>query len=155
MGASVAMNFTAFDALGYGDSDRGPYYGTLQLGRFVKALALLSPEVSYRGLPMPAAQLEELRKSLPVLILVGKDDPKPLDEAERVSKFFKRIPPENQTDTTWFYQRLNTKLQGTKLLEVKDLAVSKEIIYPFLKLRMLDADQAKDWTWKSLKKPHE
>jgi hypothetical protein len=72
-----------------------------------------------------------------------------------VSKFFKRLPPKKQTDTTWFYQRLNTKLQGTKLLEVKDLAVSEEIIYPFLKLRMLDADQAKDWTWKALKKPHE
>jgi hypothetical protein len=50
---------------------------------------------------------------------------------------------------------LDGKLQGTKLLEVKKLSVSEQMIYPFLKLRMLDSDDAKDWTWKALKKPHE
>lgn len=155
MGASVALNFAAFDAVGYGDSDRGPYYGTLQLGRFVKALVLLSPEMAYKGLSFPAAQLEDQKKTLPVLILVGKDDPKSLDEADRVAKFFKRAAPKEQTDTTYFFQKLDGKLQGTKLLEVKKLSVSEQMIYPFLKLRLLDSDQAKDWTWKSLKKPHE
>jgi alpha-beta hydrolase superfamily lysophospholipase len=155
MGASVALNFAAFDAVGYGDSDRGAYYGTLQLGRFVKALVLLSPEMSYKGLSFPAAPLEDQKKTLPVLILAGKDDPKSLDEADRVAKFFKRPAPKEQTKTTYFFQKLDGKLQGTKLLEVKKLSVSEQMIYPFLKLRMLDSDDAKDWTWKALKKPHE
>jgi hypothetical protein len=156
MGASVAMNFTAFDGMGYGDSDRGPYYGPLQLGLFVKALVLLSPEVSFKGLPLVTLN-EDLRKSLPVLILVGKEDPKSLNEAERVAKIFsfKRIQPKKSEDQTYFFKSLKTKLQGVKLLEPKTLDTADKLILPFLKLRLKDAEQAKDWNWKKLKKPHE
>jgi dienelactone hydrolase len=154
MGASVAINFTAFDAIGYGDSDRGPYYGPLQLGLFVKSLVLLSPEVSFKGLPLTPLP-DELRKNLPVLILAGKQDTKSLDEAERVAKMFKRIPAKKDEDKTYFYKPLDTKLQGTKLLETKSLEVSDKLILPFLKLRLKDTDQAKEWEWKVLKKPHE
>jgi pimeloyl-ACP methyl ester carboxylesterase len=153
MGASVAMNYTAFDAAGYGDSDRGPHYGPLQLGLFVKALVLLSPEVSFKGLPL-APFSEEIRKNIPVLILVGKDDPKSFGEAERVAKIFKRIPPKKDEDTTYFFKPLDTKLQGTKLLEPKTLNTDK-IISQFLQLRLVQPDEAKNWTWKTLKKPHE
>ncbi len=154
MGASVAMNFTALDAAGYGDSDRGPYYGPLQLGLFVKALVLLSPEVSFKGLPLTPLS-DELRKNIPVLILAGKDDPKSYGEAERVSKMFKRIAPKKPEDKTYFFWPLDTKLQGTKLLEPKALGVADNYIFPFLKLRLKDVDQVKDWNWKNLKKPHE
>jgi alpha-beta hydrolase superfamily lysophospholipase len=153
MGASVAMNFTALDAAGYGDSDRGPYYGPLQLGRFVKALVLLSPEISFKGLPL-APLPEDLRKNLPVLILVGKDDPKILGDAERVSKIFKRIPPKKDEDTTYFFRTLETKLQGTKLLEPKTLPTVPWILQ-FLRIRVVQTDDAKNWTWKTLKKPYE
>jgi alpha-beta hydrolase superfamily lysophospholipase len=153
MGASVAVNFTAFDAAGYGDSDRGPYYGPLQLGLFVKALVLLSPEVSFKGLPL-APLPGDLRKTLPVLILVGKEDPKSLNEAERVSKLFKRIDPKKAEDTTYFFRTLDTKLQGTKLLEPKTLNTDR-IILQFLDLRLVQSDEVKNWTWKALKKPHE
>ncbi len=153
MGASVAMNFTAFDAMGYGDSDRGPYYGPLQLGLFVKALVLLSPDVSFKGLPL-APFSEEIRRNIPVLILVGKDDAKSFGEAERVSKIFRRIPPKKPEDTTFFFNTLNTKLQGTHLLEPKTLNADK-MIFQFLQLRLVQADEAKNWTWKPLKKPYE
>jgi dienelactone hydrolase len=153
MGASVAINFTAFDAVGYGDSDRGPSYGRLQLGRFVQALVLLSPEVSFKGLPL-APLPGDLRKTLPVLILVGKEDPKSLNEAERVSKIFKRIDPKKEEDTTYFFRTLDTKLQGTKLLEPKTLNTNR-IILQFLDLRLVQADEVKNWTWKTLKKPYE
>jgi dienelactone hydrolase len=154
MGASVAMNFAVFDSLGYGDSDRGPYYGTLQLGQFVKSLVLLSPQVTFKGLPL-VPMPEEKRKNLPVLIVVGKQDSKSRDEAERVSKIFKRVPPKLDEDRTYFYKPLETKLQGTKLLETKSLEITDKLILPFLKLRLKDADEVKDWGWKPLKKPHE
>jgi alpha-beta hydrolase superfamily lysophospholipase len=154
MGASVAMNFAVFDSLGYGDSDRGPYYGTLQLGQFVKSIVLLSPEVSFKGLPLAPMQ-NELRKNIPVLIIVGKQDAKSHDEAERVSKIFKRIPPKLDEDRTYFFKPLDTKLQGTKLLDSKSLEVTDKLLFPFLQLRLKDADEVKDWGWKPLKKPHE
>jgi hypothetical protein len=156
MGASVALNFTSLDATGYmklGDSDRGPFYGPLQLGLFVKALVLLSPEVTFKGLPL-APFSEDIRKNIPVLILVGKEDPKSLDEAERVAKIFKRAEPKKAEDTTYFFRTLDTKLQGTKLLEPKTLNTDR-MISQFLDLRLVQADDAKNWTWKTLKKPHE
>jgi pimeloyl-ACP methyl ester carboxylesterase len=153
MGASVAMNFTAFDSAGYGDSDRGPFYGPLQLGLFVKALVLLSPDVSFKGLPL-APFAEDIRRNIPVLILVGKDDPKSLNEAERVAKIFKRSPPKKDEDTTYFFRTLDTKLQGTKLFEPKTLNTDR-MISQFLELRLVQADEVKNWTWKALKKPHE
>jgi len=154
MGASVAINFTAFDAVGYGDSDHGAFYGPLQLGLFVKSLVLLSPEVSFRGLPLTPLP-DDIRKTVPVLILVGKEDSRSYDEAERVSKIFKRIAPKKEEDMTYFFKPLATKLQGTKLLEPKALGAADNYIVPFLKLRLKDADQAREWSWKTLKKPHE
>jgi alpha-beta hydrolase superfamily lysophospholipase len=151
MGASVAMNFTAIDALGYGESDRGASYGPLQLGRFVKALVLLSPEFSFKGLPLA---MQHIRRDLPVLIIVGKRDAKSFNEAERVAKIFKRPKPKNIEDTTYFFNELDTTLQGTKLLEPKALNADR-MIGQFLRLRLIQADQAREWTWKQLKKPHE
>ena len=56
MGASVALNFALADALEQ-DSNRvlRPDY---KLGRFVKALVLISPEHSFRGLPIRAASAQ-------------------------------------------------------------------------------------------------
>jgi hypothetical protein len=117
---------------------------------------LLSPEYSFKGLklaPLP----EDLRKDIPVLILVGKEEPKSYDEADRVAKLFKRIEPEKQEekDKTYFFKPLDTKLQGTKLLDAKPLGVADNYISPFLKLRLKDADVVREWSWKHLKKPHE
>jgi hypothetical protein len=89
------------------------------------------------------------------LILVGKEDPKSNDEAERVSKLFKRVTPKKREDKTYFYFPLETKLQGTKLLETKTLGAADNLIFPFLQLRLKDSDQVKEWNWKVLKKPHE
>ena len=50
MGASVALGFAAFDAVGYGSG--AVYYGPRKLGRFVKALVLISPKWSVPGLPL-------------------------------------------------------------------------------------------------------
>lgn len=154
MGASVAMNFTALDAVGYGDSDRGPFYGPLQLGSFVKGLILLSPEVSFKGLPQELSRFKEICDTIPVLIVVGKEDPKSNGEAERVSKIFKRPDPKKVEDTTYFFRPLETKLQGTKLLEPKTLPTVPWIMR-FLDVRIVQTDDAKNWTWKKLKKPYE
>ena len=57
MGASVALNFAAYDAAGY---DKGTvFYGPLKLARFVKVLVLISPKWAFPGLPCarpPAAR---------------------------------------------------------------------------------------------------
>ncbi len=137
-----------------GDSDRGPSYGTLQLGLFVKALVLLSPQISFKGLPLEISRNEELRQSLPVLILVGKDDPKSFSEAGRIEKIFRRHPQKDIEDSTLIFKPLKTKLQGTNLLESKTL-LTDAYISRFLEQRLSKAEASRDWSWKVLKKPHE
>ena len=119
MGASVALNFAQADAL---EQDRNvvlrPDY---KLGRFVKALVLISPELSFRGLPTRTAIVyPAVQRDMSVLILVGKQDRKATEEARRIYGLFKSGHLEPTGDDkidkqTLFFGKLDTSLQGTKL----------------------------------------
>jgi pimeloyl-ACP methyl ester carboxylesterase len=155
MGASVALNTAGFDAEGYGST--GAYYGPRKLGRFVKAIVLISPKWTLRGLSISRATKDPVVQSdIALMILVGKQDPKALKEAERIYDTFKRWHLEPTGDDkldkqTLFLGRLDTKLQGAELL---DSAFGvKDLIADFVYRRLVKNDAAREWTWKLRKLP--
>jgi pimeloyl-ACP methyl ester carboxylesterase len=161
MGASVALDFARFDAVGY---DLGSTaYGPLKLGGFVKALVLISPEqLSFKGIPASRAlQNPAVRSDISILIIVGKEEVKSLDEANRIYKMFEPGHPKPEREKeeerqTLFWDPLDTNLQGANLLDKKgkDLNVDKDIA-DFIDLRLKKSDPSKTWVWKERKLPHQ
>jgi pimeloyl-ACP methyl ester carboxylesterase len=157
MGASVALEFAGFDAGGY--DNEMVSYGPLKLGEFVKALVLISPEWSFKGLSLrQVAPIRRVQSDVAILILVGAQDVRALKSAKRVDDVFERHHPEpSGTDKidkkTLFFIRLDTSLQGTKLLDPK-LNV-QEIISDFVYRRLVNSEESHDWIWKERKRPHE
>ncbi len=157
MGASVALGFAAYDAVGY---DVGmTFYGPLKLGRFVKSLVLISPKWKFTGLPLTAAiSNPAVQKDISMLILVGKQDPRAMAEATRIHGIFARSHPEPEGDDkidkqTLFLGRLDTSLQGTKLLDPKFNV--QGLIADFVYRRLTKSDESKEWVWKQRKFPHQ
>jgi hypothetical protein len=158
MGASVAIGFAAFDAIGYG---RGAYYGSRKLGRFVKAIVLISPKWVTPGLPLARAMKDPaVATDISVLILVGKEDAKFRKEAKRIYGMFERWHPDPGGDgdekldkQTLFLGEFDTSLQGTKLLDAKFKVPG--IIEDFVRRRLIKSDAAREWTWKERKSPNE
>ena len=161
MGASVALSFAMADAM-VQDSNRvrRPDY---KLGRFVKVLVLISPELSFRGLPtrQPTAY-PAVQGDIAIMVLVGKQDNKALEEAKRIHAIFERFHPEpsgeTMTDeekadvTTLFFFQYDTSLQGTKLLDPKfNIA---ETIASFVYLRLVKSPESRQWVWRERKVPH-
>jgi pimeloyl-ACP methyl ester carboxylesterase len=154
MGASIALNFTLTDAV---DQDRNRVQRPeFQLGRFVKALVLISPELSFRGLPIRAASIH-LIPNVSLLFVVGKKDSKALEESTRLHAMFERFHPEPTSENaldhkTLFFGKLDTSLQGTKLLDPKfNLSAA---IADFINRRLVKSEESKVWIWRERKFPH-
>ncbi len=115
MGASVALDWARLDW-------SWPLLAGKKQGQDVKALALLSPELSFRGLNGKAAMSHPaVRSQLSMLIAVGSRDSKSLSEAKRlysmVERFHQEPPPEEATEKKdLFLGTFDTDLQGTKML---------------------------------------
>ena len=96
------------------------------------------------------------------MILAGDENPLYFNEAERLQKLFVAGRPKLGTGnkledmTLWFYGKgkTPTKLQGAKLIAEPSLKVPEKIA-KFIKSRLIDNPDAKDWVWKERKKPHE
>jgi pimeloyl-ACP methyl ester carboxylesterase len=155
MGASVAVNFAFADAVEQ-DTNRVPR-AEYKLGRFVKALVLLSPERSFRGLPLRAATAyPAVQSDIAVLILVGKKNAKAMEEARRIHSIFEKYHPEPTGDDkidkkTLFLGPLNTSVQGTKLLDPKLNLNVQAVISDFVNRRLVKSEESKEWTWKERK----
>jgi pimeloyl-ACP methyl ester carboxylesterase len=147
MGASVALDWAAYDwSL--------PSYPGVKQSCDVKALVLLSPTWSHTGLQTaqslrhPAIQLR-----LGILIAVGTGDSKANDEARRLHAKLKlsredvsSLPPEEQKmrSTLWLAP-LDTKLQGSKMLNVRALQLPARIA-SFIDIRVAkDANPDSVW----------
>jgi pimeloyl-ACP methyl ester carboxylesterase len=123
-----------------------PVLATGKQGQYVKALALLSPVVAFKGLSMSnvsiaikpddanmgmqnlveAAKL--VRTNAAVYIAVGKGTSSAVAEADRVHKLFQRKPPQTAEEQTLFYDdTLDTKLQGVQLVTEKSLGMEARI----------------------------
>jgi hypothetical protein len=127
-----------------------------QLGRFVKALVLLSPERVFHGLPIRVREVQNI-PDVAVLILVGKRDPKALEEAKRIDGMFVRYHPEPTGDDkinkqTLFFGKLDTGLQGTKLLDPKFNVAA--LIADFIERRLVKSEESREWSWHERKVPH-
>ena len=59
-----------------------------------------------------------------------------------------------ESKTVWFFTKIDTPLQGTKLLAEPSLKVPEKIV-AFLKIRLVTNPDAKEWVWKERKLPHE
>ncbi len=158
MGASIAMEFAYYDAL---EQDGNPILRPeYKLGRFVKALVLISPETSFKGITVRRnMQNPAVRNDISVLILVGKKDERALSEAKRIYSIFdhdrpRPDPAKKSEQQSLFLSSLDTNLQGAKILEEKNLKAD-DLIDAFINLRLIKNDQAKTWSWKERKLPHQ
>ena len=119
-GAALALNYAlvdwSFEAL-----------ATVKQGQDVKALVLISPEMSVKGASVKKALADvNVRANLSVLVMVGKKSQKAMKEAKLVHGAFERyhpLPPEDERKEKQdlFLQTPDTNLQGAKLLNEESL----------------------------------
>jgi pimeloyl-ACP methyl ester carboxylesterase len=158
-GAAVALGFAAFDAVGY---DQGQVsVGPLKLGRFVKAAVLISPPpVNIPALRTPQVmRMPEICQSLPVMIVMGNKSKEYFTEAERLrTLFIKARPPavdaKPESITVWYFNKIDTPLQGAKLMAEPSLKVSEKVL-SFLQSWVVDNPDVKELVWKERKLPYE
>ena len=139
MGATVGLAWAALD-WSWPLTTRG------KQGQDVKALVLLSPEWTFKGLRINDALANEyVRRDLAILILVGKGSSGAVQQANRIHSAFKAAHPEPPPGTggkkDLFLLRLPTSLQGTKLLG-ENLKV-EDMITKFIQARL--ASLPLDW----------
>ena len=141
MGAVVALDWARMDW-------SWPVLNTGKQGQDVKALVLLSPQWSFHGLNVKAAMAHRaMLGELSVMIVVGDGDSRAVQQAKRFEAIFRRNQPkataEKIEDRTLFHVKLDTSLQGTKLLGVPSLKLKQRIAY-FIELRLVN----QNFTWK-------
>jgi len=142
MGASVAINWAALDW-------SWQQLSTMKQGQDVKALVLVSPEWTFKGLPISRAmQNPAVQSELSVLIIAGKNNAKSMEQAKRLHKQLERfhpLPPEDERTAKQdlFLDTPKNSLQGTKLLNEKTANLNDHIAQ-FIKLRL--ENQRYPWT---------
>ena len=143
MGTVMAVNWTAHDwSL--------PPLATGKQGQDVKSLVLVSPEWSFKGVPIGKALATPVFRSnrISLLILVGEQNTKAMKNATRLHNTLVRWHPEPddfdayEKRTLWL-EPLQTSLQGVKLLDAggADLLA---FVADFLQWRTVDLDF--EWT---------
>ncbi|MFV2066127.1 MAG: alpha/beta hydrolase [Pirellulales bacterium] len=141
MSATIAINWTAKDWM-------MPPLAIKKQGQDVKAVVLLSPQMSFKGVPVKQALAaligREIRDKISYLILVGDGDSRGLRDARRIektlSKWHTRADHGTSVDKqTLFFHAVPTSLKGTKLLTADGNNIQNGIAR-FLKLRVVDQD---------------
>ena len=135
LGAVVALNWAARDW-------DWPVLATGKQGQDVKALVLISPEWTFKGMHINEAVVDpNVRKELSIMIIAGKGNNKMLQEARRLHSAFERYhvqggaAPELSKQTLWL-KTPSTSLQGTRLLSENSLHVD-DLILQFIDLRLV------------------
>jgi pimeloyl-ACP methyl ester carboxylesterase len=159
-GAAVALGYAAYDALGYDKPELGPKVGPLKLGRFVKAVVLISPSpTNIPALNTPQVmKMPVICRDMPVMIAMGNKSTPHLAEAERLRSLFVRARPPAEDDkpdsmSVWYFKKIETPLQGAKLLAEPSLKVPDKIV-AFLKAWVVNNPDVKDSLWKERKQPY-
>lgn len=151
-GSILALNWAALDWT-------QPNLPTIKLGRDVKALVLVSPVSSFKGLQTRAALANPaVLQRLSVMIVGGANDSKMKAELKRLDNSFKRFHPDpkrmpNESDDDYRMRLLDKKdyyseheettLQGLELITAPDLKVASKIL-AFIQLRVVARLEAKD-----------
>jgi pimeloyl-ACP methyl ester carboxylesterase len=135
MGAVLAINFAARDW-------SWPLLATGKQGQDVKALVLISPEWSFKGLRINEAIANpNVRSDLSIMIIAGKGAGKSLREAKRLHTTLERYhpapAPEAAADKQTLWLRTPaTSLQGMQLLNEKSMHVD-QMVSKFIELRLV------------------
>ena len=145
MGATIAVNWAALDW-------SWPVLATGKQGQDVKALVLVSPEWSFKGVRISEAIVQpSVRSELAFLIITGRRNSKFAEEARRLNRALARYHPEPRGGVekqTLFLRMPPTSLQGTQLMNEKSVNV-QQMIVEFVELRLLKPDFA----WRDRKRP--
>jgi pimeloyl-ACP methyl ester carboxylesterase len=123
MGASVAANWAAQDWA-------APPLAVVKQGQDVKALALISPRWSYRGLTMQAPMTQVgLKQNAAWLIISGSETDDVMADARRLNAQLVRFHPAGKTpgDTGLRIIGWPSSLQGGKLLSQHGPAIEEQI----------------------------
>lgn len=138
MSALVAMNWAVLDW-------SWPVYPGLKQGQYVKALVLLSPPRSFRGLNVkPALENPNVRSLLSIYLIAGRGNAKAFDEIHRLHTALERFHPEVAKEQTLskkelMIKGLETDLQGTKLLGSRGF-ITEGLIARFIEMRLVKQD---------------
>jgi pimeloyl-ACP methyl ester carboxylesterase len=145
MGATVALAWSGLDW-------SWPVLATGKQGQDVKGLVLLSPVYNFKGLKITRAIDDpRVRSEVSVYIVVGKADTKARRDAERLYKALERYhsKPEKPEDRDLVLNLdMDTKLQGTKLLEEPTLKLEDRIVN-FIRKRLVE----RNFPWKERRPP--
>ncbi|HEV3136981.1 MAG TPA: alpha/beta fold hydrolase [Pirellulales bacterium] len=147
MGAAVAVNWAARDW-------SWPMLTTGKQGQDVKALVLVSPEWSFKGMRISEAMAHpNVRSDLSVMIIAGKGNSKAMQEARRLHNALEKYHPPPPADLAAEKQTLwlktpQTSLQAMRLLNEKSMHVD-QMIAKFIELRLVK----KQIPWSDRKHP--
>jgi len=139
MGANVATIWAARDwAI--------PPLARVKQGQDVKALVLISPRWSFRGLPLKnAIRQPGLRERASFFVAYGNEGGKFKSDARNIHKNLERYHPDPPRDqvrekkTLYFNDKLNTSLQGSELLTKPQFKLFGEIDV-FIERRLVKQD---------------
>lgn len=141
MGSNVALNWSAKDWT-------APILPSRKQGQDVHGLILVSPRISFKGLTiLDSLKIRQMRKSLSVLIVYGKEHSKTRRDSERIHKIFSTDHPKTP-QSEWrekqdlFLQGYPTALQGTELLTAPKMNIDM-LIQQFIDLRLVK----KEFEW--------
>jgi len=148
MGSVVALNWTARDWA-------WPELPSGKQGQDVKALVLISPEWTFRGLRINEALADpRVRQDISVMILVGRGNNKLFQESRRLHAAFEKYhlssapDPSSIGKQTLWLKTPQTAVQGTRLLTEKSAHVD-DLILQFIDLRLTKQPLA----WRERKRP--
>jgi len=141
LGAAIAMDWTAYDWT-------LPNYPGVKQSRDVKALVLVSPRWSYKGLhPSDSLDHAAIKRLLPIMIIVGKLDSKTASDAKKMHSKLQVVRREDYSDLpateaaqkmTLWYMQPKTKFKNAMLLN------HKPYNFPTLISKFIDIRVAKD-----------
>lgn len=147
MGAVVAANW-AWDDWSW------PELPTYKQGQDVKALVLISPEMTVKGVSMAhAIDDARLQGNLSVMLMVGSKDKKALESAEKIENKLGRFHPEPteaeaKAKKSLYVVKLDTSLQGAKLVNQAELKADR-IISGFIDLKLVE----QSYPWSERRRP--
>ena len=133
---------------------RSPQLLFQKQGRDVKALALLSPPMQFKGASLAKALASTSVMS--VMLVVGKEDRESYGDAKQIHKRLQRFhkepePSDNQKQTLFLIEKA-TNLQGTQLVHPRFAKLNVHAdIKTFIQLRLLNNKDS--FTWKERKNP--
>jgi len=144
MGALVAMNWAGLDW-------SWPQLAGMKQGQDVKALVLISPPASFKGLSTRKPLSHRVvRGELSILIAAGSRDSRTYADSKRLHTALSRFHPPVPDDPNealkkqdLFLVSPDTNLQGTKLL--KGVGLEKQIS-GFIELRLINREGEFAWT---------